>query len=49
MVDHIESSGTEAGRLGLAGASEALLEAFDRLTASYERSMSILIDPQITS
>jgi AmiR/NasT family two-component response regulator len=47
MVANLESGGSEAGRLALAGASEALLQTFDRLTAVYERSMSVLIDPQI--
>jgi AmiR/NasT family two-component response regulator len=47
--DSSGGSGTgsaEAGRLALAGASEALLATFDRLTAIYERSMTILTGPQ---
>ncbi len=38
--------GAAAGRLALAGASEALLATFDRLTAIYERSMTLLTGPQ---
>jgi hypothetical protein len=46
LVTNIEQAGSPSGRLAIAGSSEALLEAFDRLTAVYERSMAILTDPQ---
>jgi AmiR/NasT family two-component response regulator len=46
LVENIEQADSPSGRLAIAGSSEALLEAFDRLTAVYERSMAILTDPQ---
>jgi two-component system, response regulator PdtaR len=47
--DRAGSSGAgdhAATRLALAGASEALLGIFDRLTAIYERSMTLLTEPR---
>ena len=46
VVASIDGGGSPDGRLALAGASEALLATFDRLTAIYERSMAVLTDPQ---
>jgi hypothetical protein len=46
VLANIDSGDSPDGRLALAGASEALLATFDRLTAIYERSMAILTDPQ---
>ena len=46
VVANIDGGGSPDGRLALAGASEALLATFDRLTAIYERSMAVLTDPQ---
>ena len=43
LTGGLQQADQPAGRLVLASASEALLDAFDRLTERYERSMQILI------
>lgn len=43
MLDGAREAGQAQGRLALAGASEELLDLFDRLTGEYERSMQMLM------
>lgn len=40
----VPGSGQPAGRMRLAGASEELLEVFDRLTEAYQHSIEVLIE-----
>lgn len=42
LIDGLKQADQPAGRLALACGSEALLDAFERLTERYERSMQIL-------
>jgi hypothetical protein len=42
MLQGVAQAGQPAGQVALAGASEELLEIFDRLTGTYEHSMQLL-------
>jgi len=42
MLQGVAQAGQPAGQVALAGASEELVEIFDRLTGTYEHSMQLL-------